>query len=56
MCPNGKLYLYPERQRGEHLKEKKIGQNRQGRTNMIKADITGHPGHVECLGQITGQP
>jgi hypothetical protein len=34
--PYVKLYLYPERQSGEHLKEKKTGQNRQVRTDMIK--------------------
>ena len=34
--PCVKLYLYLERQSGEHLKEKKIGQNRQDRTDMIK--------------------
>ncbi len=31
-----KLYLYPERKSGEHLKENKMGQNRQGRTDMKK--------------------
>jgi hypothetical protein len=35
-------------------KENRPKQARQVRYD--KADITGHPGHLECLGQMTGQP
>jgi hypothetical protein len=35
-------------------KENKL--TRQDRTDMIKAGIKGHPGHLEYLGQMTGQP
>jgi hypothetical protein len=37
-------------------KEEKIGQKQTRQDNYDESDIIGHPGHLKCPGQMTGQP